>query len=287
MDSSTRCIDLIFASEGKKTLLPDGRYQAYLDTLAKPPVWTIWAGLTKGVHKGMCLTEDQCEAMFKKELNVYEDAIERMVTVPLNQNQFDALVSLVYNIGPGSPSDTKDKKGFYWSTLRKLLNQGKYEQAAAQFKRYKYAGGVVYKGLVTRRAKEAALFMEPMPATEDLKPIVTTTPEGESVTVPGDSIPQSVDVEKISVITAVRASPTIKAALASIAGGIASGYNWLVSGAAETGLEAEKLKTSFSGWDALWNAMGLNMGVLLAGFIVISGGYVLVRHITRYQEGRA
>ncbi len=139
MDASPRCIELIHGSEGFKTKLPDGRFKSYLDKLAKPNVWTIYCGLTKGVGADTVWTVEQCEKAFSKEMSFYEDAIERMVTVPLNQNQFDALVSLVYNIGPGSPTDD-EQKGFYWSTMRKLINQGKFEEAAAQFKRYKHAG---------------------------------------------------------------------------------------------------------------------------------------------------
>jgi lysozyme len=210
MDASERCIGLIHGSEGFHTKLPDGRYKSYLDKLPKVPVWTIYCGLTKGVGANTVWTVEQCEKAFSKEMAFYEDAIERMVTVPLNQNQFDALVSLVYNIGPGSPTDP-DKRGFYWSTLRKLLNQGKYAEAATQFARYKYSGGKVYPGLVKRRAKEAALFMEPV--AEEGKP--------EEIAEP---LPQTVDVGPVMTTTeAIKTSPTTQLTVGSI---ILMVYSW-------------------------------------------------------------
>jgi GH24 family phage-related lysozyme (muramidase) len=101
MDISPTGITLIQSFEGKHKLRPDGKYQAYLDTLAKPPVWTVYCGLTKGTNKDTCITVEQGDAMFAKELAVYEDAVERVVTVPLNQSMLDALTSVVYNCGPG------------------------------------------------------------------------------------------------------------------------------------------------------------------------------------------
>lgn len=240
MDASVNCIELIHGSEGCYTKLPDGRFKSYLDKLPTKPVWTIWYGLTKGVGPDTVWTVEQCQKAFSKEMSIYEDAIERMVTVPLNQNQFDALVSLVYNIGEGSPHDP-EKKGFYWSTLRKLLNQGKYEAAAGQFSRYKYSGGVVYGGLVTRRAKEAALFMTPMPEE--------THPEEEK-----PALPQSVEAGPVvSVREAVGSSSSIKMVAVAVPGAAVTWwdtlYNWtfgLVGQAGTEIVETQKLLTPFS-----------------------------------------
>ncbi|KQD16250.1 lysozyme [Acinetobacter baumannii] len=71
--------------------------------------------------------------------------------MPLTQNQFDALVSLAYNIGSGA---------FKGSTLLKLLNKGDYKGAADQFLVWNKAGGKVMKGLVRRREAERALFLK-------------------------------------------------------------------------------------------------------------------------------
>ena len=71
------------------------------------------------------------------------------VVVSLTQNQFDALVSWVYNLGPTN---------FRKSTMLKVLNDGNYDEVPYQMKRWNKAGGKVLKGLVIRREAEAELF---------------------------------------------------------------------------------------------------------------------------------
>lgn len=142
--------------EGYHTRQPDGSCVAYLDRLAKPPVWTIGYGLTEGVHEGMRLTAEEAEACLRKELAGHEAAVPRLVTVDINQNQFDALVSFSYNVGWGALGR---------STLLKRLNSGDVEGAAREFHRWNKAGGKVWRGLVRRRAAEAALFLEPVDAS--------------------------------------------------------------------------------------------------------------------------
>lgn len=88
--------------------------------------------------------------LLKVTLWEYEGAVNRLVTVPLKQWQFDALVSLVYNIGP---------RNFGESTLLKKLNMGNYTAANFEFSRWNKGGGVVLPGLVRRREAESALFM--------------------------------------------------------------------------------------------------------------------------------
>jgi len=154
MEISSRGIQLIKEFEGAHVKLPDGRYKAYLDRLAEPDVPTIYTGLTKGVRMGMVITEDDGERMFTRELAVYDDAVDRLVKVPLNQNQHDALVSFCYNCGVGALER---------STLRRLLNKGRYDQVPAQLLRWNKAGGKVWNGLIRRRKAEGSLFMEPVP----------------------------------------------------------------------------------------------------------------------------
>ena len=121
---------------------------AYQDSVG---VWTIGYGHTKGVHDGMTITQEQAEQMLLTELEEYEGYIENMVTVPLTQNQFDALVVWVYNLGPTN---------FKNSTLLKELNAGNYNAASTEIKRWNKAGGKVLAGLVKRREAEAQLFNE-------------------------------------------------------------------------------------------------------------------------------
>ena len=112
-------------------------------------VWTIGYGHIKGVKEGMTITEHQAEEMLKSELNEYEGYINNLVTAELNQNQFDAMVSWVYNLGGGNLKA---------STLLKVLNAGDYAGVPAQIMRWNKAGGKVLEGLTRRRQAEADLF---------------------------------------------------------------------------------------------------------------------------------
>ena len=119
---------------------------AYQDSVG---VWTIGYGHTKGVFDGMTITQEEAEQMLLTELEEYEGYIENMVTVPLTQNQFDALVVWIYNLGPTN---------FKNSTLLKELNAGNYNAAGQEITRWNKAGGKVLAGLVKRREAEAELF---------------------------------------------------------------------------------------------------------------------------------
>ena len=112
-------------------------------------VWTIGYGHTKDVVEGMTISKEEAEEMLVDELHEYENYINQYVTTALSQNQFDALVSWVYNLGPANLKA---------STLLKVLNQGKYEDVPAQIKRWNKAGGKVLEGLIRRREAEACLF---------------------------------------------------------------------------------------------------------------------------------
>lgn len=119
-------------------------------------VWTIGFGTTiylngVKVKQGDTCTLDQAKAYFAYDLNRFEVAVNTAVKVPLSQNQFDALVSLTYNIGEAA---------FKGSTLLKKLNAKDYAGAADQFPQWNRGGGKVMKGLVRRRAAERVLFLK-------------------------------------------------------------------------------------------------------------------------------
>ncbi len=103
-----------------------------------------------GVKK---ITEAQAEKLLQDDLKRFEADVTRLVKVPINENQFGALVSLVYNIGTGA---------FAGSTLLKLLNTGRISEAAEQFGRWNKGGGRVLAGLTARRAAERLLFLAPI-----------------------------------------------------------------------------------------------------------------------------
>lgn len=95
------------------------------------------------------VTEQEATRLLAADVATAEAAVNRLVKVALNQGQFDALVSFVYNVGAGA---------FSRSTMLKLLNAGDYTAAAGQFSRWVYAGGQQSSGLFNRRQGEIALF---------------------------------------------------------------------------------------------------------------------------------
>ena len=139
MNISNTGIDLIKHFEGCET-------EAYLCPAGVP---TIGYGHIKGVQMGDVITEAQAHEMLVEELDEYESYINDLVTVSLNQNQFDAMVSWVYNLGGGN---------LRASTLLKVLNSGDYAGVPAQMMRWNKAGGKVLEGLTRRRQAEADLF---------------------------------------------------------------------------------------------------------------------------------
>lgn len=95
------------------------------------------------------LTQAEADLMLRGDLKEVEAAIEKLVTVPLTQGQYDALCSFIYNLGQGA---------FQTSTFRKMLNMGQYQQAALQILRWDHANGQEVDGLRTRRKAEFTLF---------------------------------------------------------------------------------------------------------------------------------
>jgi lysozyme len=117
-------------------------------------VWTVGYGTTRingnKVAEGTQLTTDEADIFLEQDLKVFEDAVNKNVDVELTQNQFDALVAFVYNVGIGN---------FQSSTLLKKLNGGDYESASEQFLRWDKAGGKKLAGLTRRRKAEQKLFL--------------------------------------------------------------------------------------------------------------------------------
>ena len=120
--------------------------EAYRDSVN---VLTIGYGHTKDVKEGDKINQDEAEHLLQEEMPEYEGYINEMVNVPLEQNQFDALCSCVFNLGPKNLSE---------STLLRVLNDGKYDEVPEQIVRWNKAGGQVLEGLVRRRQAEADMF---------------------------------------------------------------------------------------------------------------------------------
>jgi lysozyme len=131
---------LIEKFEGRKNV-------AYLDGGG---VWTIGIGHTRGVRAGMTATNAQIDDWFAQDVATTVAGVNAAVTAYVTQNQFDAMVSLAFNIGVAA---------FAGSTLVRKLNSGDTLGAAAQFVRWNQDNGLVVPGLTNRRRAEADYFV--------------------------------------------------------------------------------------------------------------------------------
>lgn len=125
---------------------------AYQDPVG---IWTVGYGWTqpvngKPVGKGMIITQETADRLLQTGVIQYEKGVTRLLSVTVNQAQFDALVDFAYNLGV---------KALEGSTLLKKLNAGDYAGAADEFPKWDKAGGKVLNGLVKRRAAERAFFL--------------------------------------------------------------------------------------------------------------------------------
>lgn len=146
------------------------KFEGFIPNLYNDPVGHCTIGYGTLLHKGNCngtepeefksgVTEQRATELLTEEVNRFTEAINSNVQVSLNQNQFDALVSFVYNVGAGA---------FKGSTLLKELNKGNYTDVPTELKKWVKASGQTLPGLVKRREEEAALFMEPVSAAQSL-----------------------------------------------------------------------------------------------------------------------
>ena len=128
---------------------------------------TTSAGSPK-VYVGQRITKAQANQILAADLAKVEAWVNRLVKVPINQNQFDALVSFTFNCGNGALAR---------SSLLRNLNQKKYQAAADSFLQWTRGNGQVLSGLVRRRKAERALFLKPAP----IHPLIPTTVGGTIV----------------------------------------------------------------------------------------------------------
>ena len=116
-------------------------------------VWTIGFGSTSGVEEGMEISQERADMLLLEDVEVFEEAVNNLVEVDLEQNQFDALVAWTFNLGSTNLKN---------STLLKVLNDKNYEGVPEQIKRWNKATvdgeRQVFEGLVRRREAESLLF---------------------------------------------------------------------------------------------------------------------------------
>lgn len=148
MQVSDAGIELIKSFEGF-------RANAYPDPKSGGDPWTVGYGTTKfpsgrPVKKGDYVTPAQAEMYLREDVKKFASSVDALVTVPLKQCQYDALVSFVYNLGATN---------FRKSTLLKKLNAKDYKGAADEFLRWVSPGSSVEAGLRRRRTAERAMFL--------------------------------------------------------------------------------------------------------------------------------
>jgi lysozyme len=121
--------------------------------------WTIgWGSTGRDIHKGLTWTQEQADARFLSDLAKFEDGVTRLIgSAPTTQSQFDALVSLAYNIGLDEDADTI-AEGLGDSSLLRKHKAGDYEGAAKAFASWRFNDGREMRGLVRRRAAEAKMY---------------------------------------------------------------------------------------------------------------------------------
>jgi lysozyme len=167
MRTSAAGLQFIIDREALKTT-------AYKDSVG---IWTIGVGHTASAgppkpRQGMVITEAEARSIFARDLVQYEQAVSAACGPALNQNQFDAMTSLCFNIGQGA---------FKKSTLVRKWNAGDVQGAADAFLGWNKAKGRVLKGLTIRRGLERALFLKPVKSLQ--KPAKAVS-EPEASTVP-------------------------------------------------------------------------------------------------------
>lgn len=116
-------------------------------------IWTIgWGHTGPDVHESLEITLLEAEHLFQMDLEKFEQGVARLVKVPLNSNEFSALVSFSYNAGIGSLAHSK---------LLYFLNANKREDAANELLRWDECDGKIDPGLKRRRLAERELFVKP------------------------------------------------------------------------------------------------------------------------------
>lgn len=139
--ASPRCIELIKTFEGFSAV----------PYLCPAKVWTIGYGTTNGItSQTPPVSEQEATELLRRDLVKFERSVRKLITFEINQNQFDALVSFIYNLGGGA---------LQRSTLRSKLNRGDIYSASDEFLKWTRAGGRILKGLVKRRLAERELFL--------------------------------------------------------------------------------------------------------------------------------
>lgn len=221
-------------------------------------VWTIGWGETENVHPGDACTKEEADKWLCDDLIGRSKSVQEMCKIEPSRNELGALTSLAYNIGL---RDDKNKRGLYWSTVLRLHNLGKTQEAAQAFALFNKARDpatnelVVMNGLTARRAKEAALYLTP--------------DDGEQIQI----TPQAVEKQPPIV-----ASPTVGTSTAAIGiGSITAAFSSFKDFGSDVSNFVKDIAAD----------LGLTPVQVLAGVMIIVGLIVLYRRWQQRQNGLA
>lgn len=246
MRLSLKGLDLICEFEGF-------RARAYV---CPAGVWTIGYGSTRNVFSGEEITKEEAQDRIVTELQDYAAAVSRVCTIEPNQNQFDALCSFAYNVGIA---------GMQGSSVIRAHNRGDSESASRAFALWNKAGGKVYKGLVRRRAAEAALYLE---AIKDAALPPVDYPVDFSEHEYTTFNPQAVDKE-----VPIRSSKVTKGAIAG--------------GAVATASSVAEIIRTLDGVKPNLESLGFWLAPMLLLCIAGFCGWIVYEKIIQRREGRA
>lgn len=220
--------------------------------------WTVGYGETREITIDSVMSLAEAEAAFEAGLHEFEDGVWKACTRRPNQNEFDAMVSLAYNIGLGWEGTTKPKgakDGFRQSTVLKAHNRGDAPAASRAFGLWNRAGGQESNGLTRRRNAEGDIY---------LKPVSSPVPQQESEDLP--DMPQNVEAERPMTSSSINRTATI-------AGGTAA-----ISAAAEVTRTVGDIK---------YNISQLGDWILPVALVVIVGlcGYIVWERYNQRKKG--
>lgn len=216
---------------------------------AKP--WTVGYGETKGVTMQSQVTKAGAAAQLRRRLEEFGTGVLRALTVPPTQNEFDALLSLAYNIG---------LPAFSSSTVVRAHNRGDKAAAGRAFNLFNIANGKKNDGLVARRAAESAVYLRRM-VVRDAQGVQDDEPETELPT-------QAVEPER------------------SMAGSEINRAGVVAGGTAAVGAVAEAARTVS---DVKYSVMSLGDWLLPAALILVVAlcGYIIYQRFRQRKEGFA
>lgn len=195
------------------------RLTSYKDTGG---VWTIGVGHTSDekfkVTKGQTITKEFSRELLRHDLKEAENFVKTLVKVPLNENQYGALVSFTFNLGGGS---------LKISTLLKKLNAGNYKAIPSELNKWVFDDGVKLAGLIKRRKAEGELWNTPT-SVPVVAPTVTARPETASTEArkPVQRVEPKV-AENVPVDTQSESGAFLKVAAAVVTAGAIALGNWL------------------------------------------------------------